>query len=608
MELFFSLINNHNVPWFLAGFIILLGLVVWISFRINLYYVLRDLQQARTAIQAISKRDFINHYETLNETLSQNKLLSHHWLAFQQTLLLPKQAGQPIYYTIRPNFYFNETSLIAARINLTLYQAVPNILVGIGLFFTFIGLVAALWFASEGVAAPDIEKAQQALRDLLHAATFKFVTSIAGLLASLVFSWREKAQLHRLQEKLNDFCHLLESRLEFNSLEQINNRQLAEAERQTQQLARFNSELAVSIASALEDKFSEKLIEAMHPMTSKIDSMVGSIENLVEKVGDVNQSALERMMESFTEHLQGAAGAEMQQLGETLQQLVPVLNEFQQKFDSSSSNFGSKMEDASSVLQQGFQEATDTLLARMSEANQEIQANTSAELQKITEPLAHVVNALESLKVGLDESTATIKGRLTAAAQESAKSLMVAGEQLAKPLTETGENLATVKTELTSLFDESQELFRDMVKQLQMIHKNLQLTHENLEIATPPLAQTADSLSQTVNQVEILVETVKTTGEKLTNTTTSTAEALLETNKTVEQVWGKYKDRFEKVDEDVAKTFQELSNGLGNYRQQVESFTQKLDESLTNAVKSLSSVIVELVEAIEDMQGQNQKK
>jgi len=62
--------------------------------------------------------------------------------------------------------------------------------VRLGLIFTFVGLVAALWFASSAVQVTlttrDIEALLQALGSLLAAAAAKFVISVVALLLSLV--------------------------------------------------------------------------------------------------------------------------------------------------------------------------------------------------------------------------------------------------------------------------------------------------------------------------------------------------------------------------------------------------------------------------------------
>jgi hypothetical protein len=68
--------------------------------------------------------------------------------------------------------------IIRETLNLRLLQAIPNVLVGIGLLFTFLGLTAALYFASQGAAAHDVAQTQLSIRNLLDAAAFKLSSSL----------------------------------------------------------------------------------------------------------------------------------------------------------------------------------------------------------------------------------------------------------------------------------------------------------------------------------------------------------------------------------------------------------------------------------------------
>ena len=133
-------------------------------------------------------------------------MIGDRWRAFARTLVAVPHQDSALGATRRPATHFDERILAQAGVNLRLYAAVPNYLVGLGLLFTFLGLVAALYFASAGVASASVQDAQGALRDLLGAATFKFVTSIAGLGASIVYSWREKSQLYRVGRLLGRLC------------------------------------------------------------------------------------------------------------------------------------------------------------------------------------------------------------------------------------------------------------------------------------------------------------------------------------------------------------------------------------------------------------------
>ncbi|MCV6639501.1 anti-phage ZorAB system protein ZorA [Candidatus Albibeggiatoa sp. nov. NOAA] len=580
MDLFFSLINHGFVPWLLALGIVGLGIGVWVSLRLRIAEFLQQLNAIQTKLDAIPPDEFVDHYEEFNEYISQYPLFSHQWATFRQTLILPNSDDEyAIYYTNRPNIYFNQTTLVSPQLNLNLYQAVPNILVGIGLFFTFIGLIAALWFASEGVAAENVEEAKAALSELLHAATFKFITSVAGLMASIVFSWREKAHLHQLSEKLHALCLSLEQRLYFTTLEQLTKRQVDESKRQTEQLSRFNSELAVSIAHALEDEFTEKLLEAIQPLA-------GTIEALESKLTNMNQDALQSMVEQFSQSLQGAAGQEMQQMATTLQSLEGILGSLGDQLNHSSSEFTQQMQDASSVLQQGFSEGASELVQQLSQSIQCIQAETSQEMQKATEPMQQLLVSMQEMKANIDESSLSLQRQLTNAAEHTADTLSSASEEFGKQMQQTTQSLGQIREQIVHVVHDTMPAIDKMLQQLNQVREGLKTTESGLRTATP-------ALIKATNHVEDLTDVVM-----------SSSNALMESGNTVEKVWKKYQKHFEGVDNDVGKMFQELSVGLDNYRDQVENFTTQLDESLNQSVKSLSGMIVELVEAIEELTSQ----
>lgn len=582
MEIFFNLINQPAVPWILALSIIALAIFVWVAFRRQINKFSQQLKSVQKILDTIPKQQFAQHYEEFCEKISHFNYLSHQWQAFQHTLILPKTANQPIYYTYRAGLYFNQTSLIAPQINLPLYQAVPNILVGIGLFFTFIGLIAALWFASEGVAADNVQQAKTALSDLLHAATFKFVTSVAGLMTSILFSWREKTQLHFLNEKLHHFCTSLEQRLEFTTLEQLTAQQVHESKRQTEQLERFNSELAVSVAHALEDQFSEKLLEAIQPLA-------GMIESLQDKISGMNQDALEKMVQSFTQSLQGAAGEELNRLAQNLNSLQPALANLSQQLTQSSGTFQQHIQQAAGQLQAGFEQGADTLIQHLSTAINDFHQHNSDALKRVHEPIQEVIASLNTLKTSIDESSFNLQRQLTNAAEHTAHTLTSASMDFGEQLNHATQTLTHIRSQLAQVLDDSVNTTNNVVQRIENLQNSFQTTEKNLRSATAPLAKTVEMLIKTIDQVD-----------GLANAALTASKALTDSSATVETVWQKYQARFEGVDEDVAKVFHELSAGMENYRKQTENFTLRLDESLTKAVQTLSGMVGELVEAIEE--------
>ena len=66
----------------------------------------------------------------------------------------------------------------------------PNLFVGVGLFVTFLGLVAALGAAAEAITqgAESSKAMKEPIQNLLKAASAKFYASFAGLGVSLLLN------------------------------------------------------------------------------------------------------------------------------------------------------------------------------------------------------------------------------------------------------------------------------------------------------------------------------------------------------------------------------------------------------------------------------------
>jgi hypothetical protein len=235
--------------------------LLWLDFRLRrVEPVLRGLDDAIAAVEeSEGPGAFRRRFGAAFQRLAENPVIGEVWRAYAPTIAPAPGQEDALGYTRRPQESINEGLLALAGVNLRFYHAVPNLLVGTGLLFTFLGLVAALYFASRGVAAAAVQEAQAALRELLSAATFKFVTSIAGLGSSMLFSWREKALLYRLQRKLAYLCAALEARMVPLTAESIGIAQLAELREQRQELQKLGRNLLVRVPETVERQLLDEL-------------------------------------------------------------------------------------------------------------------------------------------------------------------------------------------------------------------------------------------------------------------------------------------------------------------------------------------------------------
>ena len=268
IDTFFELLAQGWTPWLLSSLIVGAAIAIWVDLRVrHVAPVLRGLDDAIAAVEeSEGQGGFRRRFGAVFQRLATNPVIGEVWRGYAATIAPAPGQEDALGYTRRPHESFNENVLANAGINLRFYNAVPNLLVGAGLLFTFLGLVAALYFASRGVAAAEVQEAQRALRELLGAATFKFVTSIAGLGSSMLFSWREKALLHRIQRRLSRLCAALEARMVPLTAESIGIAQLMELRQQQQELQKLGRSLLVKVPDTVEERLTAELVAALAPL------------------------------------------------------------------------------------------------------------------------------------------------------------------------------------------------------------------------------------------------------------------------------------------------------------------------------------------------------
>lgn len=294
IDVVFALLAQPWLPWTLSALIVGVAFLLWVQFRVRgIDPVLAALDDAISAVQETEgPSSFKRRYAQVFQRLAENRVVGEVWRAFASTIGPAPDNDDALAYARRPQEHLNESLLPLVGVNLRFYQAVPNLLVGTGLLFTFLGLVGALYFASKGVAAAAIQEAQHALRELLAAATFKFATSIAGLGSSMLFSWREKVLLYKVQRLLGLLCAALDARMVPLTETGLAMSQLHELRTQTNELRNLGRNLLVRVPATVEDRLGEELISAVEPIRSAMKTAAGrlaQLDTMITEALDVNR-------------------------------------------------------------------------------------------------------------------------------------------------------------------------------------------------------------------------------------------------------------------------------------------------------------------------------
>jgi hypothetical protein len=188
-----------------AGVILLL--YFWVA---RFAPIRRDLRAVVLKLQRIPAPINRERLAQVDAIMERYNIVARSWKLFRATL--SQGADGSVQAEAQPDRYFDMNVLDRVGLRMRLFMGLPNDFVGLGLIFTFLGLVAGLYFASRSMMSADLTVARDGLVMLLHAATFKFMTSIAGIGVSILLSWGQRILLGNIETELAEIRFLLEER------------------------------------------------------------------------------------------------------------------------------------------------------------------------------------------------------------------------------------------------------------------------------------------------------------------------------------------------------------------------------------------------------------
>ena len=309
------------------------------------------------------------------------------------------------YYSLKsyPDIW-NARGLLTGRMNLSLFETMPNILIGAGLMFTFMFLAWALADAGGAMGVGSAEAKSKAMESLIANAGGKFTSSIIGLFCSLTWSWRAKVALEKLQSTMNEVHFSLRKVAPDTAAQAIVRRQhsvfkelLAESREQVGQLKRFETDIAVAIAKAIGNE--------LQPSFRTLGTeLVQAIQLLTDRIGNMNEDALQKMISQFIEEFRGTSSAEMQEFKSVLTQLAKNLEEAGTKIGAdigaAGTSFGSAAGNLETVIIK-TQETVEQLDSSLLRAGNVV-TEGSDRFELISDKLFTNLRAVDGLLIGVD--------------------------------------------------------------------------------------------------------------------------------------------------------------------------------------------------------------
>jgi len=609
---------------FTIAYVSILGLLAifgYYKYRSNLSLVSAGVGKSLSRLPGPDPIEFTRSFAEFDSWMKKESALSHLWSEYSETLLLPSpfDVEPRICNTAESACCFNESSILSGRVNLRLYNALPNILTGLGILGTFIGLVAGIYLASQGLASGNEDELKQALQRLLSGASLAFWTSIGGLLFSILFSLAEKSQAHKLQKLISKWNTELDKRIIRCTPESIARDQLRSLQKQTDHLETFVNSVATNVADALDQRMNAKLVPAL-------ERVANAVEGLRADRGESNDQLLREMVASFKETMTGAAGTEMAALGATLESLNstlrPLLEEVSQAQESmrdTAQNIALQISGSYEQSSRDFSEkvmgALDQLKESIAHAGASLNGDLEAAFTRSHAAQEAMQQAMARMADQMRTSQEEASGRLNAGVQEAmqrlASAVQDAGASLNLDLTQSfggaadrfqastsaldtvvgnARNLAESSGKIIEKVSEVLSGFNDVTSAVRTAQEKAGLTIGQLENA-------ANTLANSGRQVETAMAEVRKSIEQLQ----ATARQYGDVQNTMHAAWTNYADRFENVDQSLAKVMENLHRGLQGFAENIRKYVADLDSHAAKITDNLSGAVQEFGNSIEEL-------
>ncbi len=296
-----ALFSNWTNDIFFYGMLVCFISFIW--FRKNKDMLI--LKELDGSILFLNSQIFTNSSESYNyvsdEFFNKEKYsqLNKIWKVYNSSIVEIKEDGKHfICQTIDADNFYNNDVLLKERMNTKILNYIPQLMVGLGLLGTFLGL-------SMGLSNLDL-KDNSGINQLLDGVKTSFYTSLYGMYFSITFTILINLHLGEIEKKILELKDKLNSIFHKNNGSEI----IQEIKKEIAQIRISNEGMAESITNGISQEM-DKYKEANDTSLREITELLGS------KIGGISQ---------------GLSGSFEKTIGESLEKIFS--SDFIEKFEN----------------------------------------------------------------------------------------------------------------------------------------------------------------------------------------------------------------------------------------------------------------------------------
>lgn len=552
-----------------------------------------------------------------------DKLFRKAWQEFKESLVIPERR-KVVYKTDEASLFFSEDRLLGQSLNLRFWNSVSALLVGLGILGTFVGLVWGLIPFSDPTVFTQTDGIRNAIKELLAGVSTAFVTSVWGMLASLLFNGVEKWSIGKVSQAIANLQDVLDLPFTLKTEEEIAEKQKDELEQQTAALKSFSTDLANDIKSAMADGRQE-LIGELHSVTAAFSNAITeqleptfnnlntALEELRRQKEESSTDAVERLVEEFQKSLSGTATAQMEALAETVSKASESLITLPQQLTGMMTDVQEQVNQTRQLLSETSQDQTGQMKKMMSEM---IIASQNA----INTHQAGLAATTDSVNEEMNQITTNIRNLLESAANRADEQLAQRIEDMETASTQSIQALQTAITELQQAFtataSQTTEESSDMITRMRdLLESAANQAEDRLVKRTADIEAISDQSIKTLETAIIelqqaLATTVDQQQQAVHNITSRTVDASTEATNQMGQLVEQSANRLEKIFQTGENSVSILLQKQGEQIEAVNAQLANSQETLTKGSEILKHIdasvttIHQIIETTRSLSGQ----
>lgn len=477
-------------------------------------------------------------------------------------------------------------SLIDSIIKKDYSEQIPNAMTGLGILGTFIGLTLGL--NNFNLDTDNTDKMLTSVSSLMDGITTAFLTSIFGVIYSLVVNQLYKHFYCAVCDKLNEFYAEYAKVVPSPQSSFIKN-VVSNQEHQTQLLANFSDNFSDTLANKLNEIFKPTL-----------DYFNESIEHFIEKSVVSHNESLDLIVKSFVDNMNVSLGNQFEQLGETLSQLntsqIDNANRLQAVVDNVCST-ASRIEIINTSLDNSILKLNDYI-----DKIDTLQGNVNAANEKLTQDLSEL-SRFQTENINIISQFNEYQKNTAAAVTELKNSINSFQSQTETMYKKQIESIQRIVEESDMTILEYAESSESIVRE---IHENTNNAIEKINSAAGAqyndLAKsTAEIIDYSQNQIKEQAERSKEVLNEVINSTQSAINEIKELISESSNILKTQLSMADNISEHIDSNMKSISNSINQQFGRIENDISKvLEKTFTDFDIELAKIATRFASAIGD--------